>query len=48
MGTDHLREAVMWMGSVLDFIDAKPWRFVVAVTAYAVLCASMLMMAAIQ
>jgi hypothetical protein len=36
----------MWMDNVLDFIDAKPWRFVVAVTAYVVLCTSMLMIVA--
>jgi hypothetical protein len=36
----------MWMVSVRDFIDAKPWRFSVAVTAYAVLPTSLLVTAA--
>jgi hypothetical protein len=36
----------MWMDDVLDFIGAKPWRFVVAVTAYAVLSTTLLVIAA--
>ena len=42
------RVSAMWMESFLDFLDAKPWRFVVAVTAYTALSTSLLTLAVIH